>query len=255
MSRPTHPTLTVCGSAGTHPGAGRGCSGYLLTTAGGNLMLDLGNGSLPNLQQRIDVADIDAVLISHLHPDHFADVWGLYYALRFHPRGEQRVRILAPAGAPEHLGRILSDDSRPTFTTLCDIRDAAAGEVIEVAGCTLRLFAAEHPIETLAARVEVDGRVLAYTADSGPTPRLVECAQDADLLVADATWLERDRPLPEGIHMTGREAGQLAADAGVSRLLLSHILPTNDPEATAAEAAEVFDGEIVLATDLLELPL
>jgi ribonuclease BN (tRNA processing enzyme) len=255
MSRSVTPTVTVCGSAGTHPGPGRGCSSYLVSVGEHRLVLDLGNGSLPNLQQRIDVAELDALILSHLHPDHFADIWGLYYALRFHPAGEQRVTVHAPAGTQELLTRIISDDSRPTFATLLDIREAAAGEVLEVGGCTVRLFAAEHPIETLASRIEVDGRVIAFTADSGVTTRLVECAQGADLLIADATWLERDRPLPAGIHMTGREAGQLAADAGVARLLLTHVLPTNDPEETAAEAAEVYDGEIITAHDLLEIAL
>jgi ribonuclease BN (tRNA processing enzyme) len=127
--------------------------------------------------------------------------------------------------------------------------------VLELDPTTIRLFAANHPVETLASRLEVDGRVVAFTGDSGVTTRLVECAQGADLLIADATWLERDRPLPEGIHMTGREAGQLAAEAGVAHLLLTHILPTNDPEETAAEAAAVFDGEITIAHDLLELTL
>jgi ribonuclease BN (tRNA processing enzyme) len=248
-------TLTVCGSAGTHPGPGRGCSGYLLETGSQRLLLDCGNGSLPNLQQRCDVADVDALIVSHLHPDHFADMYGLYYALRFHPTGQQQLDVYAPAGTVAHLGQLLDDDSRKTFTTVYRFRDAAAGEVLELGPCLIRLFAAEHPVETLASRIEVDGRVVAYTADSAPTTRLLECAQGADLLVADATWLERHRPLPDGIHMTGREAGQLAADAAVSRLLLAHILPTNDPEETAAEAAAVYDGEILTAADLLEIRL
>jgi ribonuclease BN (tRNA processing enzyme) len=248
-------TLTVCGSAGTHPGPGRGCSGYLLRTAGLCLALDIGNGSLPNLQQRCDVASLDAVVLSHLHPDHFADIYGLYYALRFHPDGERRIDIHAPAGAQSLIGRLLGDESKPTFGTVCRFRDAAGGDTLEIGPARIELFRSAHPIECLASRITVDGRVVAFTGDSGPTPDLVPCAQDADLLIADATWLERDRPLPDGIHMTGREAGQLAAEAGVRRLLLSHILPTNDPEETAAEAAEVFDGEILTAHDLLELTL
>jgi ribonuclease BN (tRNA processing enzyme) len=248
-------TVTVCGSAGTHPGPARGCSSYLVEAGDHRLLLDLGNGSLPNLQQRCDVADVDAVLLSHLHPDHFADVYGLYYALRFHPAGEQHVDVHAPAGALAHICQLLGDGSAPTFGQICRFTEAAAGDVRCVGPMHVHLHAAEHPVETLASRIEVDGRVIAYTGDSGVTERLVECARDADLLLADATWLERQRPLPEGIHMTGREAGRLAAEAGVRRLVLTHILPTNDPAETAAEAAAAFDGEIVTAHDLLELPL
>lgn len=247
--------VTVCGSAGTHPGPGRGCSGYLLRDEGLCLALDIGNGSLPNLQQRCDVAHLDAVLLSHLHPDHFADIYGLYYALRFHPDGEREIDIHAPAGAEDHIARLLRDDSKPAFGTVCRFHEAAAGDTLDIGPARIELFRSAHPIECLASRITIGGRVVAYTGDSGPTDDLLPCARDADLLIADATWLERDRPLPEGIHMTGREAGQLAADAGVRRLLLSHILPTNDPAATAAEAAAVFDGEIITAHDLLELTL
>lgn len=248
-------SLTVCGSAGTHPGPGRACSSYLVESDGTSLLLDAGNGSLPNLMQRCDVADLDAVVVSHLHPDHCADLYGLYYALRFHPTGQRAVDVHAPAGAGPHLAQILGDPSSPTFGEVLRFRDATAGDVLEVGPMTVRLFAAEHPLPTIASRVEVGGRVVAFTGDSAVTTRLVELAQGADVLLADATWQESARPLPDGIHMTGREAGRVAADAGVATLVLTHILPTNDPEVTAAEAAEVFDGEIVLATDLLELTL
>lgn len=248
-------SLTVCGSAGTHPGPARSCSSYLVHAGDDRLVLDLGNGSLRNLMQRCDVADLDAVILSHLHPDHCVDIYGLYYALRFHPSGSGSVDVYGPSGGGSHLAQILGDPSEPSFYEILRFRDAAAGDVFEVGAMTVRLFAAEHPVTTIASRIEVDGKVLAFTGDSAPTTRLVECAQGADVLLADATWQESDRPLPAGIHMTGREAGDLAAAAGVTRLVLTHILPTNDPAVTAAEAAEAFDGEILLATDLLELTL
>jgi ribonuclease BN (tRNA processing enzyme) len=226
-----------------------------VTAGDDRLLLDCGNGSLPNLQQRCDVADLDAVLLSHLHPDHIADIWGLYYARRFHPRGQHSIEVRGPAGTRELLVGVLGEDSGPAFDAVCHVGVAAAGDTFDVGALHVRLFAANHPVETLASRIEVGGRVIAFTADSGPSAELVACARAADLLIADATWLERDRPLPEGIHMTGREAGKVAADAGVARLLLTHILPTNDPVETAAEAAAAFDGEIFLATDLLELTL
>ena len=92
--------------------------------------------------------------------------------------------------------------------------------------------------------------VLAYSGDSAPTPALDDCAADADLFVCDATWLERQRPLPRGIHMTGAEAGAQAATARARRLLLTHVLPTNDPAETAAEARAAYGGEVLVANDL-----
>jgi ribonuclease BN (tRNA processing enzyme) len=248
-------TMTVLGSAGTHPGPARACSSYLVEAGGVRILLDCGNGSLTNLQQRCDVADVDALVLSHLHPDHFVDVYGLYYALRFHPKGQQSIPIYGPAGTRERIGRLLHSEAEGTFDEVCRFVVVAAGEVVQIGDVAVHLHAAEHPIETLASRVEHGGRVIAFTADSAYTNRLVTCARDADLLICDATWLETQRPLPDGVHMTGAEAGRLAAEAGVGTLLLTHIIPTNDPAATAAEAAAEFRGSVRTAYDLLELRL
>jgi ribonuclease BN (tRNA processing enzyme) len=248
-------TVTVCGCAGTHVGAGRACSSYLLTAGEHRLVLDLGNGSLANLQRVCDVADLDAVVLSHQHPDHFADVYSLYYALRFHPAGERTVRGYAPAGTTEFVTQLLTTDSTEKFREVVALEDAAAGAELTVGAMRLRLFAARHPVETLAVRVEVGDVVVAYSADSAPAASLEECARDADLFICDASWLERQRPLPEGIHMTGLEAGRTAAAAGAARLLVTHVVPSVDPVEVAAEAATAYGGEILVARDLQEIRL
>ncbi|MGH3664628.1 MAG: MBL fold metallo-hydrolase, partial [Egibacteraceae bacterium] len=180
--------LTVLGCAGTYPGPDRACAAYLIGHAGYRLLLDCGNGSLSNLQQTCDVADVDAVLLSHLHPDHFADLYGLYYARRFHPAGVRPVDVYAPAGAAAVIAQLLGDD--PAFAQVCRFQEAAAGERLALGPLQVSLHAADHPVECLASRVEADGHVLAYSGDTGPTPRLDAAARDADLFVCDATWLE-----------------------------------------------------------------
>jgi ribonuclease BN (tRNA processing enzyme) len=245
--------LTVLGCSGTHIGPERMCSSYLLRSGEYRLLLDCGNGSLSNLQRHCDVSDIDAIVISHLHPDHFADLYGLYYALRFHDGGPLSVPVYAPQGAWEFISQLIVSDD--TFAKTCQFITAKAGDLLELGPMRVALHAANHPIETLASRVEVDGHVLAYTADSAPSTSLVHAARDADLLVADSTWLERQRPLPVGVHMTGLEAGQLAADANVQRLLVTHVYPSNDPAEVAAEAALAYDGPIDAAFDLQEFVL
>lgn len=245
--------LTVLGCSGTHPGPDRMCSSYLLESQGFRLLLDCGNGSLSNLQKRGDVGSVDAVIISHLHPDHFADLYGLYYALRFHPDGPRSVPIYAPAGAWEFAGQLL--DSADTFAETCRFETAAAGDELELGPMNVKLFASNHPVETLASRVSAAGRVIAYSGDSAPTPVLTEAARDADLFVADSTWLERQRPLPVNVHMTGFEAGRQATEAGAERLLVTHVFPSNRPEDVAAEAARAYDGEVLVARDLQEIVL
>jgi ribonuclease BN (tRNA processing enzyme) len=248
-------TVTVCGSAGTHVGPGRACSSYLLTAGEHRAVLDLGNGSLANLQRVCDVADLDALVLTHQHPDHFADVYSLYYALRFHPTTQSCVSGYAPGGTTEFITQLLSTDSSEQFGRIVDLRTVAAGDEACCGPMRLRFFAARHPIETLAVRVEVDDVVIAYSADTAPAPEIVECARGADLFICDSTWLERLRPLPDGIHMTGAEAGKTATEAGVKRLLVSHILPSLDPDEVAAEAAALYDGELLIARDLQEIAL
>ncbi|MBA3372698.1 MAG: MBL fold metallo-hydrolase [Actinomycetota bacterium] len=245
--------LTVLGCAGTHPGPARMCSSYLLETPDYRLLVDCGNGSLSNLQQRWDVADIDAVLISHLHPDHFSDLYGLYYTLRFHPDGPLSVPVYAPGGAQRHLAQVVNDDGE--FANRLHFHAASAGSRLQLGPLTLDLFRANHPVETLALRVATDRVVVAYSADSAATPALTEAARDADLFLCDATWLERHRPLPSGIHMTGAEAGRQAADAGAARLLVTHVIPSNDPAEVAAEAAANYDGEVLVANDMFSIEL
>jgi ribonuclease BN (tRNA processing enzyme) len=245
--------LTVLGCAGTHVSAERMCSSYLVEAEGYRLVLDLGNGSLSNLQGRMDVSEIDAVIISHLHADHFADVYSLYYALRFHPDGPLSVPVYAPEGALQFTAQLLSGDD--TFKDTVRFHVAKAGDMLSLGPFKITLYEGNHPVETLASRVEHGGRVLAYSGDSAATPALTECARSADLFVCDSSWLERQRPLPEGVHMTGLEAGRQAAAAGARRLLITHVFPRNDAHEVAAEAASAFPGEILVAHDLMEIPL
>ena len=243
-------TLTVLGSSGTRPGAGRACSSYLVEHDGYRLLLDCGNGSLVNLQQRFDVGQIDAVIISHLHPDHFADLYGLYYGLRFHPDGARSLPVYGPAGVGAFIGQLLHSDE--LFGRVLRFGDRAAGDELALGPFHVQLFASNHPVETLASRIEVNGAVLAYTGDTAPAPAIVECARGADLLLCDATWLERDGPHPEGVHMTGAQSGAHAAAAGVGALMVTHVYPTIDPEEVAAEAAGAYGGTVLVARDLEE---
>jgi len=245
--------VTVLGCSGSHVGPQRMCSSYLVESDGYRLLLDCGNGSLANLQGRLDVSEVDAVLLSHLHVDHFADLYGLYYALRFHPGGPRSVDVHAPRGAQAFLAQLLGDDEH--FGRTCRFSQASAGDRLTLGPFDVSLHAADHPVEALAARISAGGRVLAYSGDSAPTSALVDCAQDADAFLCDSTWLERQRPLPPGVHSTGAEAGRMAAEAGAARLIVTHVFPATDPDEVAAEASAGYGGEVLVATDRMELEL
>jgi len=247
--------VTVLGSAGSHPGNGRACSSYLVSAGDHHLLLDCGNGSVTNLMDAVDPADLDAVIISHMHPDHFVDLYGLHYALRFHERGAKKVDVYAPAGARDLMASLLLGDAADSFNRHLPVHVAAAGETLEIGPFVVDLYAANHPIETLASRVTVDGRVVAYSGDSGGTDELIACAEGADLFICDATWVSRDAPFPSGVHMTGTEAGQHANAAGAERLMVTHVFPQREPEQVAADAETVYDGLVWVAADREEYEL
>jgi ribonuclease BN (tRNA processing enzyme) len=116
-----------------------------------------------------------------------------------------------------------------------------------------------HPVETFGFRLEHAGRSLAYSADTGPTDALAGLARDADVLLCEASFAEpagAGAPaLPDGLHLTGRQAGQHAARAGVGQLVLTHLVPWNDESQTLDEAGQVFGGPLSLAASGLGFTL
>ena len=238
--------LTVLGCAGTFPGPTSPCSGYLVEHDGFRLVLDLGAGALGNLQRHCGLLDLDAIYISHLHADHCIDLVAYSYALRYHPDGLPPVLpVYGPAGTQE---RIAAAYEAPPLDGLLDVFDfrEGGGRVLELGPFTVTAAVVNHPIECHGLRLEAGGRVLTYSADTAVSPVLVELARDADLFLCEASWPSTPTPPPD-IHLTGREAGAQAAEAGAKRLLLTHLMPFHDPMAMLAEAKECYDGTLELA--------
>jgi ribonuclease BN (tRNA processing enzyme) len=182
-------------------------------------------------------------------------VYSLYYALRYHRDGARSVPIYAPQGAHDFIAQLLPSDPTAKLSHTCRFQAVQAGEELQLGPFRVALFAAAHPVETLAPRITHPDGVIAYSADSGPSQEIVSCAREADLFLCDSSWLERHRPLPPDLHMTGREAGRTAAEAGAAHLLVTHVFPSNDPTDVASEAAGAFAGEVSVAADLQEFSL
>ncbi len=240
--------VVVLGSAGTHPAPGRACSGYLLRSGATHVMVDCGNGSSGNLQRFVAVEELDALVISHRHPDHCVDLIGMYFALRFHPDGPRHLDVYAPEGTDDFLASLVPE-SEATFRELCRFHAIGPGDRLDVGPVTLRLYDSVHSVPTVAVRAEADGAVLTYSADSAGGPSLVEAATDADLFLCEATWLGEPSDWPEGVHLTATGAGEVARSAGVARLVLTHLWPRNDRAAARAQAEDAYGGPIELAED------
>jgi ribonuclease BN (tRNA processing enzyme) len=230
--------LTVVGCSGSGPGPKSAASSYLVEHDGFRLLLDLGNGAFGALLGLADPDTIDAVFLSHLHADHCLDVAPFVVWHRYSGRSSgRRIPLLAPAGAETRLELAYDGDG----ASLTDVFDFA---VVTPGSFTIGPFAVEtvrtaHPVECHAVRLTAGGRSLVYTGDTGPSERVIDLARGADVLLAEAAH-PPGPGLPPGLHLTGRDAGEHAAAAGVGRLLLTHVPPWVDEIGQLFAASAVF---------------
>jgi len=238
--------LTILGCSGSMAGPDSPASSYLVTADGYQLVLDLGNGSLGALQRHLRPDEIDAVILSHLHADHCVDMTSLIVALRHGPApATRRIPVFGPTGtkarieaAYDPVARKLGLHELFEFTT--------PKSPAQIGPFTATFALVNHPVPTYAVRLEHGGRSLVYSADTGESDALVELATGADLLLCEASFTERDPKVP-GLHLTGRQAGEHAARAGVAKLVITHVQPWNSPAEAVEDAQAVFDGEVVAA--------
>jgi ribonuclease BN (tRNA processing enzyme) len=251
--------LTVVGCSGSFAGPDSPASCYLVQAAYDgrtwNLLLDLGNGALGSLQRFIDPRTIDAVVLSHLHPDHCADLSGLHVVLRYHPDRAEPVTV--PVWGPTGTALRIARGAGVTDDEACDpgllapeyeFHELAEQTPVHIGPFTVTPYRVNHPVEAFGLRVEADGKVLAYTGDTDSTPALSPLLTGADLALSDSAFCD-DRDDAVGIHLSGRRAAEAAVVAGgVRRLMLTHIPAWNDPEHCRKEAGAVWPGDVELAT-------
>jgi ribonuclease BN (tRNA processing enzyme) len=239
--------LTILGCSGSVPGPNAAASGYLLEAEGFRLGLELGNGAFAQLQTVLDPFDLDALVLSHLHSDHCADVNALTVLRRYHPAPPyparpRRLPLYAPPDAPARLASAYAAD--PIERAAADLSDVydfhvLREETTQIGPFDVTAAAVNHPTPAFGLRISYGGSLLAYTGDTGPCRALGELADGVDVLLSEASWTDAaDRPA--GVHLSGKQAGELAKAAGVDRLLLTHIAPWTDREAVLAEARATF---------------
>lgn len=245
--------LIVLGASGTWPGPGGATSGYLVRAEGFNLWLDMGSGTMGRLQEHIALAEVGAAAISHDHPDHFVDIYPFFYALHYGRQGNGVVPVYMPPGLVDKATALLSEESATAMRLALDLQTVEPGDAFDVGPFHVQTRPMAHLGDALGFRVECGGAVLAYTGDTGPCEDIEVIGHHADLLIAEATWQDASDQLP--FHLSARQAGEHAARAGVRSLMLSHIWPSHDPDVSRAEAAEAFDGEIVIAREGLRVEL
>jgi ribonuclease BN (tRNA processing enzyme) len=242
--------LTVLGCSGSVPGPNSPASGYLIEADDFLLAMDLGNGTLAELQCYCDPFLLGGLLLSHLHPDHCADFTALTVFRRYHPKPSrdprtQRLPVYASSDAADRLAALYAPSADElAVTDLSDVFDfqSLALGTVQAGPFEVTALRVAHPCEAYGFRISHGGRSLVYTGDSGPCEALEQLADGADVLLAEASWTHApDRPA--GLHLSGRDAGDLAVRAGVRRLLITHVPPWTDREAVFAEARQRYRGD------------
>jgi ribonuclease BN (tRNA processing enzyme) len=239
-------TITVLGSSGTWASADSACSGYLVSDGVTRVWIDCGPGTLSALQWHTSLDELDGLVVTHQHPDHCMELPvirnAMYYGL-----GVERLPLYAPRSVLALLESLVGPQGiTPTFSPKM-IGDRS---VAKIGSLRLEFSRTDHPVETLAVRIdERDGGAgaIVYSADTGPGWSLTRFGEGIEIALVEATLLAGDTGETAGVHLTAAQAGADAKIAGVRRLVVTHVPPTGDPEAHRAEAEGTFGAPVELA--------
>ena len=234
-------SLTVIGCSGTYSSADASCSSYLLRTPTTTVLVDAGPGSSMELQRHVSLEELDAIVISHEHPDHWTELPVLYHAYRY---GIERadMPVYGTAGTLALLESVSPHSTSTAFSwTTID-----ASSTLSIGDIDFTFSETDHPVETLAVLARSGGKTIGYSADTGPDWSPSDLGSDIDLLVYETTLPNEleDEGIP---HVSGREAGIRAAASGVGHLVLTHVPPGHDHEERRNAVAAEFDGQITVA--------
>lgn len=255
--------ITVLGKSPAWQDAGGACSGYLVEHGGTRLLLDCGSGVFAKLRLRCDYTEVDAVLISHLHADHFLDLVPFAYALALSPRQQPvpvagypgtespaRPRLIAPRGARETFRRVVGAwGGEDLIEASVALEEYDVGSRPEVGPIAIRFAEVPHYTPTYAVNLQAEGSGrVTFGADCRPSEELVEAARDTGLLLVEATLPRPERTGVRG-HLTPAEAGEHARQAGARRVVLTHISDELDLDWAREEGSRAFGAPVEVAAE------
>ncbi|GAB2762859.1 MBL fold metallo-hydrolase [Nocardioides salsibiostraticola] len=245
--------VTVIGCSGSYPGPDSPASCYLFEAYDGpdgnrrtwRILVELGNGALGALHNYVDPLTIDAVFLSHLHPDHCLDLCGYYVMRKYHPTGRQpTIPVYGPVGTADRMARAYDLPDGPGMAEEFDFRSYDGP--IKIGPFSIVAVPVVHPVDAFGLRIKANGITIGYSGDTGPCEGLDRVAAGVHLLLAEASFREHDDNPPD-LHLTGADAGQAAARAHAKRLVLTHIPPWFDKQTMLTEARVNYTGPIELA--------
>lgn len=230
----------VVGSSGTFPSPGHPASGYVIEHEDTRVWCDAGPGTFMSLPMDSDM--IDAVVISHQHPDHCTDVFAAYHAWTYRPEPRDPVPLLAPKSVWDRMVEFIGKEPR-----CFDFTPVGSGDSKRIGSLEVEFVAMDHPVPTVGSRWEASNRTMFFTADTGPAGGWARLAEGVDMLLSEASLQgeAHDKAVPH--HLTASEAADIARMAGASKLTLTHIPPYLEASRSVAEAEGVFDRPVRLA--------
>lgn len=257
MASSSGASLYIAGSSSAVPRPGRANSGYLLRAGGGAIGIDFGTGAFSRLRERIEPVQLDAIVISHMHADHFLDLVPLRYALKYEMQRAQPLPVYLPPGGIEiarTIGNPLKEDA-DFYEGVFALHEYAPDAPLRIGSSTIRFARTVHYIPAYAMRVETEAGVVGYSADTAPCDAVPELVHGAGMFLCEAALGASGQESGRRGHLNAVEAGEMAQRAGVDHLVLTHYGTKVDPDALREAAAQAFSGEITVADDGMEFAL
>lgn len=236
--------LHVLGSTGSWPAPNAPSSGYVVSNDDTRIILDLGFGTMPRLTEPLNV---DAIVLSHRHPDHCADVLALYHLWAYGQKRKVGVPLVAPQSTLNSLAAFVEARSGNRFWEVFIADPVRHGDTRRVGTMHLEFFAVDHSVASVSVRVVSEGRSLFYTGDTGTAGRWWDEVGRSDVVLAEASWQGDGDDGDYTQHLTATEAGMIASDIGAERLIVTHLKPGLDPVRSVTEAKTTFHGPVVHA--------
>lgn len=252
--------LVILGPGTYQPEVDRHASGYLLKTGGQNIVFDFGRGALDNLMKSgVNYYDIDTIFITHIHADHCEELAPLLHVSLAEPiKGQLRkgdLTIYGPKGIKKTIEHLLFAfnlaDKKPRYKIL--VKELGDGEVVKGGSWSVRGYAVKHDttINCLAYRLEAERRVFAYSGDNTDCKGLRAACDHADIAVIEASW---PKEIVQNTHMTGEDAGKVANESRVRKLVLTHIAPYYlENFDVIGDALKFYGGPVLIAKDLMSV--
>lgn len=234
--------ITVIGCWGAYPEKNEATSGYLVESEGGKILLDCGSGVLSRLQNHCPLEELDAVVLTHTHADHIADVFSLEFAILILMQIGRRTKPL-----DIYVNGKERDSLAFEYPENVRVHSIGVDTVLTIGTVKLEFSENAHDIPCFAVKLmSRDGKTFVYSGDTGYCQALIDFSRSADVLLIESSFYDWQAGKMEW-HLTAGEAGRIAALAGVGRTILTHFPHYGELNQLVMEASRHYSGQVRLA--------